>query len=136
MGDGELQEGQIWEAAMTSKHYKLDNLIAIVDRNRLQIDGDTEAVMGLEPLADKWKAFGWEVLEINGHDHQEIYEAYQKAYVLGEQKASPVVIIANTIKGKGVSFMENNPGWHGKAPSEEEFNKAISELKQVGGGKN
>jgi len=131
MGDGELQEGQVWEAAMTSNHYKLDNLIGIVDRNRLQIDGDTEKVMGLEPLADKWKAFGWEVIEINGHDYQEIYKAYKRASVLGSEKASPVVIIANTIKGKGVSFMENNAGWHGKAPSEEEFNKAVTELKSV-----
>lgn len=131
MGDGELQEGQIWEAAMTSKHYKLDNLVAIVDRNRLQIDGNTEDVMGLEPLVDKWKAFGWEVLEINGHDYQEIYEAYQKASLIGSLKASPVVIIANTIKGKGVSFMENNAGWHGKAPNDDEFNKAINELRGV-----
>jgi len=131
MGDGELQEGQIWEAAMTSKHYKLDNLVAIVDRNRLQIDGNTEDVMGLEPLVDKWKAFGWEVLEINGHDYQEIYEAYQKASALGSEKASPVVIIANTIKGKGVSFMENNAGWHGKAPNDDEFNKAINELRTI-----
>ncbi|MEI8390636.1 MAG: transketolase [bacterium] len=131
LGDGELQEGQIWEAAMTSNHYKLNNLVAIIDRNRLQIDGDTEDVMGLEPLADKWRAFGWEVIETNGHDYQEIYEAYQKASLLGSQKASPVVIIANTIKGKGVSFMENNAGWHGKAPSEDEFNRAIDELKSV-----
>ena len=76
MGDGELQEGQIWEAAMSSSHYKLDNVIGIVDRNRLQIDGGTEEVMGIDPLADKWKAFGWEVIEINGHNHKEIYEAY------------------------------------------------------------
>jgi len=130
MGDGELQEGQIWEAAMTSKHYKLDNLIGIVDRNRLQIDGDTESVMSLEPLADKWRAFGWEVLVIDGHNHQEIYEAYQQAKIIGEEKSCPVVIIANTIKGKGVSFMENNPDWHGRAPKQEEFNKAIEELKQ------
>jgi len=132
MGDGELQEGQIWEAAMTSKHYKLDNLIGIVDRNRLQIDGDTESVMSIEPLADKWRAFGWEVLEIDGHNHQQIYEAYQQAKIIGEEKTCPVVIIANTTKGKGVSFMENNPNWHGKAPSEAEFNKAIEELRKGG----
>jgi len=131
MGDGELQEGQIWEAAMSSKHYKLDNLVGIVDRNRLQIDGDTEKVMGLEPLVDKWRAFGWETLEINGHDYQEIYEAFKKASLLGSEKNSPVVIIANTIKGKGVSFMENNAGWHGKAPNEDEFNRAINELKFI-----
>lgn len=129
MGDGELQEGQIWEAAMSSKHYKLDNIIATVDRNRLQIDGGTEEVMGVEPLADKWKAFGWEVLEIDGHNHQEIYEAYRKAAIIGAEKSSPVVIIANTIKGKGVSFMENNAGWHGKSPSEDEFSRAINELR-------
>lgn len=128
MGDGELQEGQIWEAAMSSKHYKLDNLIGVVDRNRLQIDGGTEDVMGIDPLADKWKAFGWEVLEINGHDHKEIYEAYEKAKIIGKEKTSPVVIIANTVKGKGVSFMENNAGWHGKPPSAEDFERAIKEL--------
>lgn len=128
LGDGELQEGQVWEAAMSSGHYKLDNLVAIIDRNRLQIDGNTEEVMGLDPVSDKWKAFGWEVLEINGHDYQEIYEAYQKAVEIGSEKKSPVAIIANTVKGKGVSFMENNFGWHGKAPNDEEFNKAVEEL--------
>jgi transketolase len=129
MGDGELQEGQVWEAAMSSKHYKLDNVIGIIDRNRLQIDGGTEEVMGLDPLGDKWKAFGWQVLEVDGHNHKELYEAYQKAKIIGKETASPVVIIANTVKGKGVSFMENNAGWHGKPPSAEDFEKAIAELK-------
>ncbi len=128
MGDGELQEGQVWEAAMSSKHYNLNNVIAIVDRNRYQIDGSTEEIMGLEPLADKWKAFGWQVLEINGHDIHEIYEAYQKAINISEEKASPVMIIANTVKGKGVSFMENTAAWHGKAPTEDDYKKAIQEL--------
>lgn len=126
LGDGELQEGQNWEAAMSSAHYKLDNLIAIVDRNRLQIDGETESVKSIEPLADKWKAFGWEVLEIDGHNYQEIYGAYQEAI----EKTKPTVIIANTVKGKGVSFMENNCGWHGKATNEEEYTRAIEELRQ------
>lgn len=127
-GDGELQEGQVWEAAMSSAHYKLDNLIAVVDRNRLQIDGSTEDIMALEPLADKWKAFGWQVIKINGHDCGEIYEAYQKAEIIGKEKSSPVIIIAETVKGKGVSFMENNAGWHGKATSNEEYEKAVKEL--------
>lgn len=130
MGDGELQEGQVWEAAMSSAHYKLDNVIAIIDRNRLQIDGCTESVKAIEPLAEKWHGFGWEVLEINGHDYQQIFNAYQKAIQITNEKTKPVVIIANTVKGKGVSFMENNCGWHGKATSEEEFNKAIEELQK------
>lgn len=125
LGDGELQEGQVWEAAMSAAHYKLDNLIAIVDRNRLQIDGDTEDIKSLEPLADKWKGFGWMVLEIDGHDYQQIYTAYQEAM----RTNKPTVIIANTVKGKGVSFMENNSGWHGKATSEDEYFIAIEELR-------
>jgi len=125
LGDGELQEGQVWEAAMSSAHYKLDNVIAIVDRNCLQIDGSTESVKAIEPLGDKWKAFGWHVLEIDGHDYQQIYTAYQEAL----DKTGPVVIIAKTIKGKGVSFMENNAGWHGKPTNEEEFCRAIEELR-------
>jgi len=126
LGDGENQEGQVWEAAMSSAHYKLDNVIAIIDRNRLQIDGNTEDVMALEPLADKWRAFGWEVLEIDGHDLQQIYGAYQQAAT----KNRPVAIIANTVKGKGVSFMENNAKWHGIPPKDEEFIKAVEELKE------
>lgn len=130
LGDGELQEGKVWEASMSAAHYKLDNVIAIIDRNRLQIDGCTEDVKALEPLADKWKAFGWEVLEINGHDYQQIYNAYLNAVNTARAKNKPVVIIANTIKGKGVSFMENNAGWHGKPTKEEEFIKAIEEIRE------
>ncbi len=125
LGDGEIQEGQVWEAAMSSSHYKLDNIIAIIDRNRLQIDGETESVKSLEPLADKWKGFGWDVIEIDGHDYRQIYAAYQEALC----KTVPVVIIANTIKGRGVSFMENNAGWHGKPTNEDEYNTAIEELR-------
>lgn len=127
-GDGELQEGEIWEAAMSAAHFKLGNLTAFVDRNCLQIDGSTECIMGLDPLADKWKAFGWQVLEINGHDYNEIYEAIEKSKDLGKKNEAPVVIIAKTIKGKGVSFIENKAGWHGKAPNDEELKLALKEL--------
>ena len=125
LGDGELQEGNAWEAFMQAPHRKLNNLVAIIDRNGLQIDGSTENVKALGDLAAKIRAFGWKALEINGHDFNEIYSAIEDA------KASdcPVAIIANTIKGKGVSFMENNAGWHGKAPSKEDYEKAINELK-------
>jgi transketolase len=125
MGDGETDEGQIWEAAMAAHHYKLDNLCGIVDRNRLQIDGDTEQVMSLEPYADKWRAFGWEVLEVDGHDLVALMDAYDKAETI---KGKPTVVLANTVKGKGVSFMENVADWHGKAPKKEELEKAIAEL--------
>lgn len=127
-GDGELQEGQIWEAAMTSAHYNLGNLTAIVDRNTLQIDGCTETVMAVNPVDEKFKAFGWEVLCIDGHDLNQIYIALQQAKQIGNEKQKPVAIIASTVKGKGVSFMENNCGWHGKAPSESEFVTAMEEL--------
>jgi transketolase len=124
-GDGECQEGQVWEAAMSAAHYKLDNLIVITDRNRLQIDGDTEQVMGLEPLAEKWRAFGFEVMEIDGHDFAQILGALDRAdTILGK----PVYILANTIKGKGVSFMENKAQYHGIAPTREEAVKALAEL--------
>ncbi len=129
LGDGELQEGQVWEAAMSAAHYRLNNVIAIIDRNRLQIDGCTEDVKALEPLADKWRAFGWQVLEINGHDYGQIYGAYREAINISNEKTAPVVIIANTIKGKGVSFMEHNAGWHGKPTKQEEFIKAVEELR-------
>ena len=115
MGDGELQEGSVWEAFMQAPHRKLDNIIAIIDRNRLQIDGSTEDVMSLDPLDKKLEAFGWEVAEIDGHDLNKIYETIEKAKLADK----PFAIIANTIKGKGVSFMENNAGWHGKAPNDE-----------------
>lgn len=117
MGDGELQEGQVWEAAMNAAHHKLGNLTAIVDRNKLQIDGCTENIKALGPLDKKWEAFGWHVIEIDGHDHQQIYQALVESAKIGKEQSKPVVIIANTVKGKGVSFMENNSGWHGKAPN-------------------
>jgi len=122
VGDGECDEGQIWEAAMSASHYKLDNLIAILDRNSLQIDGYTKDIINSEPMIDKWKSFGWEVIEINGHNLDEIESSIEKALNI---KNKPVCIVANTIKGKGVSFMEGECGWHGKAPSEEEKEKAI-----------
>ncbi|MFA5498296.1 MAG: transketolase [Candidatus Cloacimonadia bacterium] len=124
LGDGELNEGQIWEAAMFASHYNLNNLIAFIDRNRLQIDGMTEEVMGLEPLADKWRAFNWNVQTIHGHSIPEIEEAVVQA----KQSSRPSMIIANTVKGKGVSFMENKVGWHGKVPSEDEYRQALEEL--------
>jgi len=128
MGDGELQEGQIWEAAMTTAHYKLDNICAFVDFNNLQIDGNVDKVMGVEPLDKKWEAFGWNVLKIDGHDMEAILEALAKAK---ECKGKPTVIIAETTKGKGVSFMENVCGFHGVAPTAEETEKAVAELEHV-----
>ena len=125
MGDGEQQEGAIWEAAMSAGHFCIDNLCAIVDYNHLQIDGPVEDVMNIAPIADKYRAFNWNVLEINGHDLNEVVNAYNKAKVF---KGKPTVIIADTIKGKGVSFMENKVDWHGKAPDEEQTKKALSEI--------
>ena len=124
-GDGEMEEGQNWEAAMLASHYKLDNITAFIDRNMMQIDGPTEKVMSLEPLADKWRAFGWNVLEINGHDIRQILEACDKA---SQVKGRPTMIIANTIKGKGVSFMEGAVAFHGKAPNPDEYRIAMKEL--------
>ena len=129
MGDGEQQEGQVWEAAMEAGHYRLDNIIAIVDCNRLQIDGRVEDVMQVEPLAAKYAAFGWDVLRIDGHDMSQIVDALEQAR---EVTGRPVMILADTIKGKGVSFMENQPGWHGKAPNREELAKALDELGLTG----
>ncbi len=129
LGDGEIQEGQIWEAAMTASHYELDNLIGILDYNGLQIDGDVEKVMDPTPINEKWKAFGWHVIEIDGHNIEEIYSALRE----GEKvEKKPTMIVANTIKGKGVSFMENDVGWHGKGPSDEELEKALEELEAAG----
>ncbi len=125
MGDGELQEGSNWEAFMQAAHKNLNNLIAIIDRNKLQIDGCTEDVMSIGDAATKIKAFGWEVTEIDGHDINQIYEAVEKA----KKAEKPFAIVANTIKGKGVSFMENNAGWHGKAPNDEQLAQALEELK-------
>ena len=127
LGDGELQSGQNWEAAMFARQYSLNNLIAFVDRNHLQITGNTEGAVGLEPLPEKWKAFGWNVIMIKGHSIRQIIEAIEKA----KNATRPTVIIMDTIKGKGVSFMENNAGFHGKACNAEEFEKAVAELKAV-----
>lgn len=126
LGDGELQEGSCWEAFMEAGHRKLDNLIAIIDRNRLQIDGNTEEVMALDNLYDKIRAFNWNVAEINGHDYNQIYDTFMKA----KKSTKPCAIIANTVKGKGVSYMENQAGWHGKAPNDEQCAQAIKELEQ------
>ena len=125
MGDGELDEGQIWEAAMAAAHYHLSNLCGIVDNNELQIDGAVEKVMGLMPLPEKWWSFGWNVIEIDGHKMKEILKAFEKAK---KEKSKPTVIIAHTIKGKGISFMENVASWHGKAPTREEADQALGEL--------
>jgi len=125
MGDGECDEGQVWEAAMASAHFKADNLVAIVDRNELQIDGWTCDVMELEPFNEKWQAFGWHVIEVDGHDFAQLIDAFDHA---GRVKGQPTVIIARTTKGKGVSFMENNPDFHGKAPSPEQVEIALKEL--------
>ena len=125
MGDGEQQEGSVWEAAMSAGHYKLDNLCAIVDVNGLQIDGLVKEVMNVEPLADKYAAFGWHVIQIDGHDMAQILDAFARAH---QEAARPTVILARTVKGKGVSYMENEPGWHGTAPKKDQFEKALAEL--------
>lgn len=125
LGDGELEEGQVWEAAMTSAHYKLDNITAFVDHNRLQIDGPVEKVMNPEPVADKFSAFGWNVISIDGHSFEEIFKAIDEAKKF---KGKPTMIVASTVKGKGVSFMENQAGWHGTAPNKEQRDQAIKEL--------
>ena len=127
MGDGEIEEGQVWEAAMASNKYKLDNLCVIVDNNNLQIDGTIEEVMSSYPIDEKFKSFGFQVINIDGHNYQEIIDAFD---VARNVKGKPVCIIAKTVKGKGVSFMENQAGWHGKAPNEEEYKKAIEELRK------
>lgn len=126
MGDGELDEGQGWEAFMSAAKYKLDNLCVIVDVNGLQIDGATKDVMPLEPLDQKFAAFGFHVITINGHDFDQILSAYQQA---AATKGQPTVILAKTVKGKGISFMENDAGWHGKAPNDQQLEQAVSELK-------
>jgi transketolase len=125
MGDGEQQEGQIWEAAMEAGHYKLNNLIGIVDYNRLQIDGKVAEVMNVDPLQEKYRSFGWDVIRINGHDMQQVVDALEKAKT---STGKPVVILAETVKGKGVSFMEDVAGWHGKSPNYEELQKGLAEL--------
>jgi transketolase len=125
LGDGESQEGIVWEAAMAAAHYKLDNLLAIVDLNGLQIDGDITKIMNPLPLDEKFRAFGWNVLTVNGHDIDALQEAYAKARAF---KGKPTMIIALTVKGKGVSFMENDYGWHGVATNPEQFAAAMKEL--------
>ena len=126
MGDGEIEEGQVWESAMASSKYKLDNLCVIVDNNNLQIDGTIEEVMSSYPIDEKFKSFGFQVINIDGHNLQEIIDAFDVARNI---KDKPVCIIAKTIKGKGVSFMENKAEWHGKAPNKEQYEQAIEELK-------
>jgi transketolase len=125
LGDGESQEGQIWEAAMSGSFHKLDNVVAIVDYNRIQLDGFVKDIMEISPLADKWRAFGWHTMEIDGHDLKAIRQALEEAEAT---KGQPSAIVAHTIKGKGVSFMENNPKFHGTAPTAEEMKLALQEL--------
>ena len=127
-GDGELQEGQVWEAAMTASHYKLDNLCLVIDNNNLQIDGMVNEVMSIYPLEEKFASFGFEVIKIDGHDIEEIINAFNKAK---QVKGKPTAIIAKTIKGKGVSFMENKAEWHGKATNEDEYKLALEELNRI-----
>jgi transketolase len=124
-GDGEIQEGQVWEAAMFAPVNKLDNLVCIVDYNKIQLDGFTKDIMDLEPLADKWRAFGWHVLDIDGHSIPALQGAFAEA---AATKGRPTCIIAQTVKGKGVSFMENNPKFHGVAPSQQEMELALQEI--------
>ena len=125
-GDGEMQEGSVWEAAMSAAHYKLDNLVAVVDRNGVQIDGKTSDVLEIEPLTKKWQSFGWNVLECDGHDFKNIIQTFNKAY---NTKNIPSVIIANTIMGKGVKEIEGNYHWHGRVPDKKEAEIFINQLK-------
>ena len=125
LGDGEVQEGIVWEAAMSAAHYKLDNMIAFLDYNGLQIDGEVESVMSINPIEDKFKTFGWNVIAIDGHDFDQIFAALDMAK---DTVGKPTMIIAKTIKGKGVSFMENQASWHGSAPNAEQVEQALSEL--------
>ena len=125
IGDGESQEGIIWEASMFASHNKLDNLTAFMDHNGLQIDGKNDEVVRIEPIDEKFKAFGWNVINIDGHNFEEIFSAIEKSK---NTKGKPTMIIAKTIKGKGVSFMENQVGWHGNAPDREQAEKALIEL--------
>lgn len=131
IGDGELQEGSIWETAMAASHYELNNLCAIIDSNKFQIDGKVNEIMNVNPIQDKFQAFGWRVIKIHGHNLDEINQAYQW-FINHTETNKPSVIIADTVKGKGVSFMENTEKWHGKAPKDEEYNSAQNELKYLG----
>lgn len=125
LGDGEIEEGQVWEAAMTANKYKLDNLCVIIDNNNLQIDGTIDEVMSAKPIDDKFRSFGFEIIKIDGHNMEEIKSAFE---VARNVKEKPVCIIANTIKGKGVKFMENQVDWHGKAPNEEQYKEAVNDI--------
>lgn len=125
LGDGEVQEGQIWEAAMTAAHFGLDNVCAIVDSNGVQLDGTTAEIMNVEPLGDKFRAFGWNVIDVDGHDTEALRLAFGLA---AAAKGKPTVLIAKTVKGKGVSFMEGQCGWHGKSPNKEELAAALAEI--------
>ncbi len=129
LGDGEIEEGQIWEAAMAASQYKLDNLCVIVDNNNLQIDGTIEEVMSSYPIDEKFRSFGFQVINIDGHDIEEIIKAFE---VAKNVKGKPTCIIAKTTKGKGITFMENQAGWHGKAPNEEQYQQAMKEMRQEG----
>lgn len=128
LGDGEIEEGEVWEAAMFAAHYKLDNLVAIVDNNNLQIDGKIADVMSPYPIDEKFEAFGWHVINIDGHDFNRIEKAFNEAETVLEK---PTVIILRTLKGRGVSFMENNVDWHGKAPNDEEYKIAMQDLENI-----
>ena len=130
LGDGEIQEGLVWEGAMAAAHFQLDGLTAMVDYNKLQIDGENEDVMGLEPLVGKWQQFGWHTIEIDGHDMAEVVRAIEEAQ---STKGKPACIIAHTVKGKGVSYMECAVDWHGRAPTQEELDQALVELGEKGG---
>jgi len=129
LGDGELQAGQVWEAAMSAGKYGLGNLTAVVDYNKVQLDGHVRVIMDLEPLCEKWTAFGWDVVEVDGHSVGEILAAFEHAR---RETTRPSVVIANTVKGKGVSFMEDTHAWHGKAPNAEELERAIAEIHAAG----
>jgi transketolase len=125
LGDGEIQEGQVWEAAMSGAFHKLDNIVAIVDNNGIQLDGFVKDIMDVAPLADKWRAFGWHTIELNGNDAEAVRKAFEEA---AATKGKPTCLVAHTIKGKGVSFMENNPKFHGTAPTADEVKLALQEL--------
>ena len=128
LGDGEIEEGQVWEAAMFASHYKLDNLVAVVDNNNLQIDGTVEEVMSPYPIPEKFAAFGWHVITIDAHNFDEIEKSFEEAKTV---KGKPTVIVQKSIKGKGVSFMENQVGWHGSAPNAEQYEQALKELRDT-----
>lgn len=127
LGDGEIQEGQVWEAAMTAAHYRLDNLTAFLDYNGLQIDGWIRDVKSPEPVVEKWRSFGWHVLEVDGHDYTSLLETVGRARL---HKGAPTMIVAHTVKGKGISFMENQMDWHGRAPNKAEYAQALAELEE------